>query len=166
MSYAMNMAVDSWRIKEQEYAIKKKPWIRFDTFTSCVGIVIRTGENLSGFHLVENGRDYAGHEGAKFDANAEVKILGLIQGELGRSVDEVTLIGAWCYFEQGMPEQRFQGGVNVYPAVLPNRNFVSLIGSLQTMLASGNIVRDTKHIEGKFSAKTYGNGIIIEEYKG
>jgi hypothetical protein len=81
MPYTLNPAANPQQIGEQEYGTAGT--IMFTQFTSCMGVIARNGNNVTGVHLVVVGQD-----GTVFDnaaAQATIQVLG--------AYTEVVVIG-------------------------------------------------------------------------
>lgn len=170
MGYKLSIAGNAMAIDTQEYAPMKRN-IRFTLINSCVGIIVKTGILISGFHLVQIGADDSSVSGAvPFDANAQVRLMNIIDHLPVPSIDRVKFIGHWHYWLNGMPavEYRNAQGQQGYsqPAQTGNRAFIAFEAAL---VAKGiHVDRDDDHnYDGLFEAQISAvspNDITVSTY--
>ncbi|EEA96836.1 hypothetical protein [Pseudovibrio sp. JE062] len=111
MPYQLTPAADPMAIAERQYGTKKTE-VRFTAFTSCIGIVSRTGDEVTGVHLsIKN------ENGELFDAAAIPQVMAA----LGANYTEVFIIGSidiWQNPDNGVAdayaelERQVRDGVN------------------------------------------------------
>jgi hypothetical protein len=70
MAYTLTKTNDALSIAEQQYATAQNK-LMFTMFTSCIGVVAKKGDKLTGVHLVIVGEPpVPGQEGPRFGADA------------------------------------------------------------------------------------------------
>jgi hypothetical protein len=82
MPYTFTQAGDVMAVAEQEYGSAGE--IRFTTFTSCIGVIARNGNTVTGVHLVQVAAD-----GTNFDTTAADQVITLLG-----SYTQVVVLGA------------------------------------------------------------------------
>ena len=75
MSYNFTQAGNVMNIEEQQYGSAGE--IRFSKFTSCIGLIARNGNNVTGVHLVMVSSDDTYFDNAA--ADAAIRLLGNYQ---------------------------------------------------------------------------------------
>ncbi|GGA24122.1 hypothetical protein [Okeania sp. KiyG1] len=73
MAYNFRQAENAMIIKEMEYGTGER--IQFSPFSSCLGVVGRTGTNVTGIHLVEYDR-----EGVRFNEEMATAVKTKLNG--------------------------------------------------------------------------------------
>lgn len=81
MGYVLTEVYDAALLAEREY-IRNVPEVLFSKFTSCIGVAVRTGVNLTAIHLVQVADDW-------FDRIAAQRVLDV----LGNGYDEACIFG-------------------------------------------------------------------------
>ncbi len=96
MAYTFTEAASPMSIAEREYKLGRSE-IRFTNFTSCIGLIRRTGDEVGGVHLVIVSKD-----GTVFNQDAANEAIHLIT-----PYKEVVVIGQTGFWEDNVG-QNFQ----------------------------------------------------------
>ena len=107
MSYNFTQAGDVMNIQEQQYGSAGE--IRFSLFTSCIGLIARQGNNVTGVHLVIFSSDDTPFDNAA--ADAAIGLLGNYQ-----QVVVIGQTGIWAHNLPGPYQHLIAGLAN--PVVL------------------------------------------------
>ena len=132
MAYTLSEATNRLSIKEQEYASAAE--IKFTMFTSCIGVIAKKGDALTGVHLVMKAKD-----DSIFDSTTAVNVLAL----LPKSPDAVTIFGCCSLWEN--PQNNVMSG------------FQKLTGSLKDVTK----YQQYTFGEGEYGAQIDGSEIEI-----
>jgi hypothetical protein len=132
-------------IQEQEFdTVNSNDELIFSKFTSCIGVIAKSGGTLTGVHLVLWGVDKFSNSTDSFPFNRQAAAQVIRQ--LPRVPDEICLIGhitVWNDPKQAGAEQ--------------NHGFLNLIGQLNQLAR----VQAFPKGDGIFGAKIVGNRIEI-----
>jgi hypothetical protein len=139
MAYSLTETKNALSIAEQQYATATK--IKFTPFTSCIGVIAKKGDKLTGVHLVAIG------DGGVFMPTDVNRVHNL----LPTPADRITVFGFIDDWRSGL------NGEEIKIATL------KLTGELKLNVAHGEVEHyyEVKEDDGTYSAEIVGDGIKL-----
>lgn len=101
MSYVLTQTDDAALLPEQRY-VRDVDEVLFSRFTSCIGVVVRTGTTLTAVHLVQ-----IDNQDGYFDPTAARAVLAI----LGNGFEEACILGCvndWAHSQNASIRSGYQ----------------------------------------------------------